>query len=152
MSCILYYEPFLGGLLVRFRKLGEAVNTCPHIFGVSCRPVFLKLFFPTLLRCVIRLWSQLSFGSYPPASATDDEQDLRDTWFPKARDCTCCKVSFLCFRSSVDENHISSLHYTAVFVLLLFCSFCCCCCCCSFGPFLLSEAYCRYVCTTLGST
>lgn len=35
---------------------------------------------------------QLSFGSYPPANATDDEQDLRDTWFPKARDCTCCKV------------------------------------------------------------
>lgn len=35
---------------------------------------------------------QLSFGSYPPANATDDDQDLKDTWFPKARDCTCCKV------------------------------------------------------------
>ncbi|CAN0370519.1 unnamed protein product, partial [Hapterophycus canaliculatus] len=34
---------------------------------------------------------QLSFGSYPPANATDDEQDLKDTWFPKARDCACCK-------------------------------------------------------------
>ncbi|CAN0293840.1 unnamed protein product, partial [Laminaria digitata] len=35
--------------------------------------------------------SELSFGSYPPANATDDDQDLKDTWFPKARDCTCCK-------------------------------------------------------------
>eukprot|EP00752_Nemacystus_decipiens_P012744 g11285.t4 len=33
----------------------------------------------------------MSFGDYPPASATDDLQDLKDTWFPKARDCTCCK-------------------------------------------------------------
>ncbi|CAM9632318.1 unnamed protein product, partial [Ectocarpus sp. 13 AM-2016] len=40
---------------------------------------------------VTRGMSELSFGSYPPANATDDEQDLRDTWFPKARDCTCCK-------------------------------------------------------------
>lgn len=38
---------------------------------------------------------QVSFGSYPPASAADDDQDLRDTWFPKARDCTCCKVNLV---------------------------------------------------------
>ncbi|CAN0383943.1 unnamed protein product [Pylaiella littoralis] len=40
---------------------------------------------------VTRGMSELSFGSYPPANATDDDQDLKDTWFPKARDCACCK-------------------------------------------------------------
>ncbi|CAM9810007.1 unnamed protein product [Discosporangium mesarthrocarpum] len=33
--------------------------------------------------------SELSFGSY--CGGGDDEQDLKDTWFPKSRDCSCCK-------------------------------------------------------------
>ena len=65
------------------------------------------------LRCVVGccdgcLWTkQLSFGSYPPANSTDDDQDLRDTWFPKARDCTCCKVSCFCVGPS-ERHHIKS--------------------------------------------
>ncbi|CAM9160945.1 unnamed protein product [Choristocarpus tenellus] len=44
----------------------------------------------SMTRGMSEVISEVSFGSYR-GGTTDDDQDLKDTWFPRCRDCSCCK-------------------------------------------------------------